>query len=646
MKKIILICSLSILLACVFIVPIALADWKPDASLWKSVDGSTATIPLTQAIADFFGQGDRAPFHYTTPWAYQNLCEDLPNINLIFVTVPAPEDFAIAQKAGVELEVIPVVREGLVFLNNTANPVDNLTAEELRKIYGGAITNWKEVGGPDERITAYQRDVRSGSQTVFLQTLMGDAPLTQPEKAIVIGTMGELVDQVAGYDNARNALGYTMYYYITHMYNAATIRVLRVDGVAPSAETIANGEYPLCTTYCAVLRKDTPADHPARRLVAWLLSPEGQRVAVKAGYAPLEPSAMSEAGGQLSYDGYEVFCEGSYAYTLKDGKATIVGHVDSEYGWQYWFDDRSDVWPPSNLLEDDSDDYKQNFKMVIPDRLGGYPVVAIGSVQDEGAFVEGPYTEVVMPEGIVSIGDDAFFACYSLRSVTIPSTVTYIGENAFTLCWDLTDVTIPASVTYIGEDAFSDCDMLFVQKGSYAEQYARDNDIPYTVTPNSNNNPATPARTSVMALTIDNLSTRSGPSTKYADTGSYKVKGERVRIISVAYDAGKVGWAQCEVTYKNKLRRVYTGLKRFDAGSFDLNAVPIENPSDKSAKVTTASKALYGPGDGYDTYGSSLTLTKGQTVIVITTENGYAQVEWTADNQINRAWVAVTALDK
>ena len=123
---------------------------------------------------------------------------------------------------------------------------------------------------------------------------MGDTPPIQPEKALVIGSMGSLVDQVASYDNAANALGYTMYYYITNMYSAPTIRVLSVDGVAPSTETIATGAYPLCTTYCAVLRKDTPPDHPARRLVAWLLSAEGQWVAVDAGYAPLEPALTSE----------------------------------------------------------------------------------------------------------------------------------------------------------------------------------------------------------------------------------------------------------------------------------------------------------------------------------------------------------------
>jgi len=134
----------------------------------------------------------------------------------------------------------------------------------------------------------------------------------------------------------------------------------------------------------------------------------------------------------------------------------------------------------------------------------------------------------------------------------------------------------------------------------------------------------------VEALAIDNLATRSGPSTKYRETGTYRVKGQLVRVISLSYDENDLCWVQCEVTDRNKLRRVYTGLKRFDITSFDLDGVPVENPKDVDAraKVTTTSKAQYGPGDDYGAY-SSLTVDKGQSVTIITVENGYAQVEWT-----------------
>ena len=147
----------------------------------------------------------------------------------------------------------------------------------------------------------------------------------------------------------------------------------------------------------------------------------------------------------------------------------------------------------------------------------------------------------------------------------------------------------------------------------------------------------------VDGLAINRLATRNGPSTAYRETGTYAVKGERVRLLSLAYDQGGVCWVQCEVFYANKLRRVYTGLKRFDVSTFDLGSVPEEDPLGYQARVTATSKAKYGPGDAYGTY-SELTIDKGQTVTVIAVENYYAQVEWTTSVQSYRAWAPVHTL--
>ena len=150
---------------------------------------------------------------------------------------------------------------------------------------------------------------------------------------------------------------------------------------------------------------------------------------------------------------------------------------------------------------------------------------------------------------------------------------------------------------------------------------------------------------SVEGLTIDNLSTRSGPSTAYRETDTYKVKGEWIRIISYAYDDGGVCWLQCDVPYGGKLRRVYTGLKRFDATTVDLTAIPEENALDyETVSVLTTSKALFGPGDAYGEY-KTLTVDKRQKVTLIAIEGDYAQVEWKTTKQKYRAWVPYLTLD-
>ena len=145
--------------------------------------------------------------------------------------------------------------------------------------------------------------------------------------------------------------------------------------------------------------------------------------------------------------------------------------------------------------------------------------------------------------------------------------------------------------------------------------------------------------------TIDKLSTRSGPSTAYRETDTYKVKDQWIRVLSYAYDDGAVCWLQCDIPYGNKFRRVYTGLKRFDATSLNLDILYEEDPlTFVKVKVLETSKALYGPGDGYDVY-KKLTVDRNQTVTLIATEGDYAQVEWTTTKQSYRAWVLLSTLD-
>ena len=262
---------------------------------FPKIDASLATQPLTDAIiSDFTGlDKDSIVTNYSnTHPAYVKLIND--EMDLIVVTEPSKEELELAKQKGVELEVIPVVKEGFVFYVNSKNPVNTLTKEQIQGIYSGEITNWKQVGGEDKKITPYQRPVNSGSQTGMLSLVMMDKKLMEPKKENLIATMAEIVNLVSQYNNDVDAIGYSYYYYAKTMYEtidntvASNIKFISVDGVEPSNENIQNGNYPYTTAYYIVINKADGENSPARVLANQMLSTRGQQVAKDAGYVPVK----------------------------------------------------------------------------------------------------------------------------------------------------------------------------------------------------------------------------------------------------------------------------------------------------------------------------------------------------------------------
>ena len=271
-------------------------------ALWSAedfpkIDASTATQPLALAFYDDF-TGDKdvkfEKFDFTkTHQAYLKLIEG--KVDLILVTSPSEDELAYAKESGVELLVVPVVKEGFVFFVSKDNPVNNLTSQQVQDIYAGKIKNWKEVGGEDKPIVAYQRPENSGSQTGMLDLVMKGVPMmTPPSETWQIGTMEAIVDAVSSYSNANDALGYSYYYYATTMYEdidkdvADGIKFLSIDDVKPGEESIRDDVYPFRTAYYIVINKAAEEGSPARKLMDAMLSKRGQAVAREAKYVSVE----------------------------------------------------------------------------------------------------------------------------------------------------------------------------------------------------------------------------------------------------------------------------------------------------------------------------------------------------------------------
>lgn len=264
------------------------------------IDGSTSTYPFTQAVYNtLFRNGEAHPQypqkHSKSHVSYQRLING--EVDMLFASVyPASDILKMAEDKGVELELIPIAYDAMIFFTNKDNPVTGLTKEQISNIYvNDAYDNWSEVGGPDALMYPYCRNNDSGSHAQMEKHFLNGNeihPEVQKETSytmsnVLTDVMAAKTDDPVGY-----ALGYSIYYYYHNMdlfYDVHNnLKLLAIDGVMPTDETIADGSYPLSNNTYVVLRKDTPADAPARKMAEFMLTEAGQQCVENAGYGRLK----------------------------------------------------------------------------------------------------------------------------------------------------------------------------------------------------------------------------------------------------------------------------------------------------------------------------------------------------------------------
>ncbi|WP_172370759.1 PstS family phosphate ABC transporter substrate-binding protein [Sporosarcina jiandibaonis] len=253
------------------------------------IDGATALYPVYSAFVKAvypekeYDQYDSEVMSNRTGQAYDNLING--DVDMIFALAPSDAQLNRAKDQGRELKLTPIGKEAFVFFVNAKNPVTGLTTDEVKGIYSGEITNWKEVGGKDKTIRAFQRPEDSGSQTA-LQQFMGEVPIMDPPVEDIASLMGTIVDQVSDYKNFNNAMGYTFRYYSTEMTQNKRIRLLALNDVEPTIETIRSGAYPITGEFYAIT---AGSENPhLEKFIEWMLSEQGQEIIEKTGYVSIQ----------------------------------------------------------------------------------------------------------------------------------------------------------------------------------------------------------------------------------------------------------------------------------------------------------------------------------------------------------------------
>lgn len=255
---------------------------------FPTLDGSTSMKPLGQAVASvLLGEtaeevADLLDFHRTTE-SFRYLMRG--ESDLLLVAEPNAVVFEEMERQGFAYEMQPIAKEALVFIVNSENPVNSLTVEQLQKIYTGEITNWSQVGGSDVDIVPFQRNATSGSQVLMDKLVMGELEMMDAPKEWIPGEMDTLMEGVRGYEDSASAIGYSVYYYAEDMRMAEGMKIISIEGIEPTDETIGRDVYPLINPYFAVISAE--AEENTRVLYDWLVSTDGQMVLEMQGYVPV-----------------------------------------------------------------------------------------------------------------------------------------------------------------------------------------------------------------------------------------------------------------------------------------------------------------------------------------------------------------------
>ncbi|MBR1759475.1 MAG: substrate-binding domain-containing protein [Lachnospiraceae bacterium] len=257
------------------------------AAVAKAIYQDIDTIEKNALGSDVDWKNGKIVVFTNTIHAYDRLIydkkEDMDHVEIFFGARPSKDQIWQATDQNIELDIRPIGREAFVFFVEPDNPIDGLTSDQVKAIYHGDITNWKEVGGKDETIIAFQRPKNSGSQTM-MEYFMGKTTLKEPKTYETVDSMVGVVEHVAQYTSEKGAMGYSFRYFLEGLHQEGDVKVLKIDGVAPTLENIENGSYPLVVDLCAVAKvKDSNPN--VQKVMDFLLSDDGQTLIRETGYA-------------------------------------------------------------------------------------------------------------------------------------------------------------------------------------------------------------------------------------------------------------------------------------------------------------------------------------------------------------------------
>ena len=244
------------------------------------IDGSTTVGPISKAFAEYFMAAQPDVNITVSESGSGNGAKSMVNGTCDVAIMSRPmkdSEFKAAADKGTQPIAHVVALDGLPILVHPSNPVQQLTVEQVRKIYLGEISNWNEVGGPDKAIVSISRDTNSGTYETFTKLVMGKQKIHK--NCEYVGSNGAIRQRV---QTTPAAIGYAGLGFVDK-----TVKALKINGIYPSPETVQTGEYPVARPLFMYTNKYPKLGSTLYQYMTIHLTEDGQEMVEEIGFVPV-----------------------------------------------------------------------------------------------------------------------------------------------------------------------------------------------------------------------------------------------------------------------------------------------------------------------------------------------------------------------
>ena len=234
-----------------------------------TISGSTSVGPTMEVLAEAYQKNNDVKIEVQQPGSSAGIKNTIDGTSDLGMSSRDLKDEETADVEGTQIAI-----DGIAVVTNKANKVKDLTVDQVKDIFTGKITNWKEVGGEDAPIVVISREEGSGTRDGF-QDILGFESEELTKDATISDGSGNVKSTVEGNENAIA--------YISFGYLDDTLNDLKIDGVEANDDNVVAGKYPISRPFLVVNKKDAMTDN-AKAFVDFIMSEEGQNIIAEEGF--------------------------------------------------------------------------------------------------------------------------------------------------------------------------------------------------------------------------------------------------------------------------------------------------------------------------------------------------------------------------